>query len=133
MRCSYEDLLFIACLREAFEEFTTLWLDDFNQKSLPADSVQVVCALTTAGRYVPSQVPKQHLARKWKAKVVDILHQVERSKKSTIFGEEGLQASVWRFLPDDILDMTARLSKLRMDDALWLVTWFRHFGDEQVI
>lgn len=125
MHCSYEDLLFIACLREAFEEFTTLWLDDFNQKSLPADSVQVVCALTTAGRYVPSQVPKQHLARKWKAKVVDILHQVERSKKSTIFGE-GLQASVWRFLPDDILDMTARLSKLRMDDALWLVTWFRH-------
>ena len=104
---------------EAFEEFTQLWLDDFHQKSLPADAIQVMCALTTALRQVPSQVPKSQLAQKWKAKVVDLLHNVQGRRN-----EDGIrQAVTWRFVPDDILVMTARLSKLSSEEAEWLATW----------
>lgn len=105
---------------KAFEEFTELWLDDFNQKSLPADAIQVMCALTTASRHVPSQVPKQHLAQKWKAKVVDILHQVEGRRTSKT--AQGPRAMTWRIVPDDFLEMTARLSKLSPEEAAWLVS-----------
>ena len=106
---------------QAFEEFTELWLDDFNQKSLPADAIQVMCALTTASRQVPSQVPKQHLAQKWKAKVVDIMHQVEGRRTST--RSEGPHAMTWRIVPDDFLEMTARLGKLSPEEAAWLAPW----------
>jgi hypothetical protein len=61
------------------------------------------------------------LAQKWKAKVVDILHQVEGRRTSKT--PQGPRAMTWRIVPDDFLEMTARLSKLSPEEAAWLAPW----------
>lgn len=98
--------------RQAFEEFATLWLDQFDQETLPSDTVQVLCALTSSSKHVPSRVPKRVLAKRWRAKAEELLHHHNLISKSEI--------STWHFLADDLLNTTQRMSKLAAKDAVYL-------------
>ena len=97
---------------QAFEEFATLWLDQFDQETLPADTVQVLCALTSSSKHVPARVPKRHLAARWRKKAEELLHHHSLLSKSEI--------STWHFAADDLLDTTQRMSKLAAKDAVYL-------------
>ena len=103
----------ISC--QAFEEFATLWLDQFDQETLPADTVQVLCALTSSSKHVPARVPKRHLAARWRKKAEELLHHHSLLSKSEI--------STWHFAADDLLDTTQRMSKLAAKDAVYLAPW----------
>ena len=100
--------------REAFEEFTTLWLDQFDQELLPTDSVLVLCALTSASRHVPGRTRKHHLAEKWTGQVEHLLqhHHIFQSHQGH---------NVHHFGADEMLNATQRLSKLSAKDAVVLV------------
>ena len=99
--------------REAFEEFTTLWLDQFDQEVLPTDSVLVLCALTSASRHVPGRTRKHHLAEKWTGQVERLLHHHH------IFQSQQGQ-NLHHFAADEMLNATQRLSKLSAKDAVVL-------------
>eukprot|EP00913_Durusdinium_trenchii_P023249 g21827.t1 len=108
-------------IAKALDEFTALWLDEIGESSLPVDTVQVLCALTSSVKGVPSKTPKKKLAAKWRQKVEDLLHHHHIFHKDDEEGA-GHRANVWHFMPDEILDMTQRLGKLSVEDALFLVT-----------
>ena len=42
---------------EAISEFSALWLDEFDQGSIPMDLLQVLCALTATSKHVPHKTP----------------------------------------------------------------------------
>ena len=97
---------------EAFEEFASLWLDQFDQETLPADTVQILCVLTTSSRHVPSKTAKRHLAAKWKKQINATLH-----SRSHLHDE---LSHLHHFEPDEILEVTQRLGKLSAKEAVSL-------------
>ncbi|CAE7260666.1 SVEP1, partial [Symbiodinium pilosum] len=99
-------------LVKALSEFATLWLDEFEQKYLSADAVQILCALATAARHVPPKTPKRLVYRKWKNEVETLLEHV---------GITDHRERKWHAAPEEILEVTQRLAKLGSKDSVRLV------------
>ena len=102
----------LLCASEALSEFATLWLDEFEQKYLPADAVQILCSLATTARHVPPKTPKRLVYRKWKNEVETLLEHV---------GITDHRERKWHVAPEEILEVTQRLAKLGSKEAVRLV------------
>ena len=50
---------------QAISEFCGLWLDGFDQTTLPTDIIHVLCILAETSGYVPSQTPLAETAVLW--------------------------------------------------------------------
>ena len=109
-------LLLLLTWREAMEEFTELWLDQFDQLILPADTTRLLVALTSAMRNIPKKTPKRQIAAKWQEEVKHLF------KHHTLDGRHGLDHK-WHVAPDEILHMTQRLAAVGAKDATILAPW----------
>jgi len=94
---------------KAFSEFSILWLDEFGQSYLPADAVQILCALSTTAKRVPPKTPKDRVFDKWKQEVEALLNYTNDPDH------------VWHIGPDYILEVTQRLGKLGEEEGVRLV------------
>ena len=96
------------------EEFTSLWLDQFDQLVLPVDTTRLLAALTSALKQIPKKTPKREIASKWK-------EEAENLFKNQKEGHGGLDHK-WHVAPDDILVMTQRLAGIGAKEAVVLAT-----------
>ena len=93
---------------QALSEFSSMWLDEFDQTYLPADAVQIVCALSTTATRVPPKTPKDRIYKKWKQEVESMLEYTSDLEHLFYVG------------PDDILEVTQRLGKIGATEGVRL-------------
>ena len=80
--------------------------------SLPSDVVQVLFALASSCRYVPSKTPKKDIAKKWMQQLDELFDQRRKLQS---------EKQVFRVSPDEVHSMTQRLSMLAARDGVLLV------------
>ena len=101
---------------QALEEFSSLWLDQFDQLELPVDTTRLMVALTSALKNIPKKTPKREIGSKWKEEVENLFQYREGEDQT------GLDQK-WHVFPDEILVMTQRLAGIGAKEAEHLVPW----------
>lgn len=93
-------------LCQAISEFSALWLDSFDQATLPIDTIYVLLILAETSGYIPTQTPLAETASQW-----------HHHTRSFIHGEQH-----GKFLSaDNLVEARVRLLKLGAEDAVNLV------------
>lgn len=96
---------------KAISEFSALWLDSFDQLTLPIDTVYVLLILAETSGYIPTQTPLAETAAQWHHHARGFIHGEHHGK---------LLSS------DNLVETRVRLLKLGTEDAVNLVTKVQH-------
>jgi len=93
-------------LGKAISEFCGLWLDGFDQTTLPTDIIHVLCILAETSGYVPSQTPLAETAVLWLSHARSHLHS---------------ELHIRHMSADSLVETRQRLLKLGAQEAVKLV------------
>ena len=95
---------------QAISEFCGLWLDGFDQTTLPTDIIHVLCILAETSGYVPSQTPLAETAVLWLSHARSHLHS---------------ELHIRHMSADSLVETRQRLLKLGAQEAVKLVPKLR--------
>ena len=96
---------------KGISEFSALWLDAFDQATLPIDTVYVLLILAETSGYVPTQTPLAETAKQWHHHARSFIQSEQRGKLMSA---------------DNLVETRQRLLKLGAEDAVMLVSQLQY-------